>query len=67
MVKGRPNICHTVEFCLVFWPEEQQVSVVARSRLDGGATLGDTCSLKLWRSKHQGKVIGIGKFANDYR
>ena len=66
MVKGGPNICYTVEFCLVFRPEEQQVSMVARSRLDRGTVLGDTCSLKLGWSKHHGKVIGIGKFANDY-
>ena len=56
------NICHTVEFSLVYWPEEQQVSMVARSRLDGGAAVGDVCSLKLGRSKHQGKVIEIGRF-----
>ena len=56
------NIRHTVEFFLVYWPEEQQVSMVARSILDGGTAVGDVCSLKLGRSKHQGKVIEIGRF-----
>ena len=28
------------EFCLVFWPEEEQVSVIAKSRLLEGNAVG---------------------------
>ena len=50
------------EFCLVFWPEEEQVSVVAKSRLLEGNAVGDTCSVRVRRAVHKGSILAIGKY-----
>ena len=51
---------NAIEFCLVSWPEEGTVSIVPRSRLIGGAVVGDTCSLKVRSRTHTGKIVAIG-------
>ena len=43
------------------WPEEGTVSVVPRSRLIGGAVVGDTCSLNVGRCTHPGKLVASKK------
>ena len=47
------------EFCLVFCPEEEQVSVVAKSKKK---KVGDTCSVRVRRAVHKGSILAIGKY-----
>ena len=46
----------------MFWPEEEQASVVARSRLLEGNAVGDTCSVRVRRDVHKGRILVIGKY-----
>ena len=49
-----------IAFCLVFWPEEMQVSVVARGTLQEGNIVGDSCSVTVGRQVHKGSILAIG-------
>ena len=46
----------------MYWPKEESVSVVARSRLLVGSVLGDACSIRIGKQVHHGHIQGIGKF-----
>ena len=46
----------------MFWPEEEQVSVVARSRLLEGNAVGDTCSVRVRRDVHKGLILAYGNY-----
>ena len=45
----------------MYWPGEDSVSVVPRSKLLTGDMEGSKYTIKMGKSVHEGEIIGVGK------
>ena len=51
-------------FVLVYWPEEECVSVVAGPRVSGDHQVGGMCAVSIRRKAYFGKVAATGKYVD---
>ena len=49
------------ESYLVFWPEEQSVTVVPEKQMKEGSMVGDACKVKVGLRHHCGVIKAVGK------
>ena len=54
------------QYLLVYWEDEDGVSVVVEDNVDHVAPVGDRCSVKCGKSVYVGKVAAVGKCASLY-
>lgn len=53
----------TEQYLLVYWEEEDGVSVVVEDQVDRVAPVGESCSVKCGKSAYPGKIAAVGKWA----
>ena len=53
---------HTEGFVLVYWPDEECMSVVASSRVTGSHEVGDECTVTMQRKTYSGRIAATGMY-----
>ncbi len=61
-VMSKYNHFNCLEYCLVFWTEDEQFSVVPKKKVKDGVPVGGTCSIKIGKQLHQAKILAVGKY-----
>lgn len=51
----------TEQFILVYWMDEESVSVVDEESVEGVKAVGEMCSVKLGKTSYSGKTAAVGK------
>lgn len=49
------------QFILVYWPDEDCVSVVSEESVEGTNDMGEPCAVKLGKKVYSGRTAAIGK------